>query len=63
MMMMIMIMPPETDRPSDVADVTRRLAGEQRRDLERRRNGDPGESRILLVLFDTFDTLFISHLP
>lgn len=61
MMMMVMIMPPETDKPREVAGVTRRLA-EQRRDLERR-NGDPGESRILLVLSDTFDTLFINHLP
>lgn len=61
MMVMIMMMPPETDKPREVTDVTRRLT-EQRRDLEKR-NGDPGESRILLVLSDTFDTLFINHLP
>lgn len=61
MMMMMMIMPSETDKPREVADVTRRLT-EQRRDLERR-NGDPEEERVLLVLFDTFDTLFINHLP
>ena len=61
MMIIIMIMPPETDKPSEVAGVTRKLT-EQRRDLERR-NGDREESRVLLVLFDTFDTSFINHLP
>ena len=61
MMMIIMIMPSETDKPSEVAGVIRRLT-KQRRDLERR-NGDPEEKRVLLVLFDTFDTLFINHLP
>lgn len=59
-MMMIMIMPPETDKPSEMAVVPRRLT-EQRKDLERR-NGDPEESRVLLVLFYPFDTSSINHL-
>lgn len=37
-----------TDTPSEVAGVTR----EQRRDLERGRKGDPGESKLLLVTLD-----------